>query len=70
LKINTLPSSSLAITIFCPKITQFYDSLIEENKIILGANELNINNNYFLLFPINIRECISGEIFITSLSMY
>ena len=70
LKINVAPSSSLALIISCPKILQFYDSLIKEKNIVLGANEINLYNKYFLLFPINVRKCVSGEIYISVLSMY
>jgi len=69
LKINTLPSSSLALLISCPRISEFYTSLIQEQEIILGQNEINIDGNYYLIFPVNVRECVAGEIFISSISM-
>ena len=69
LKINTAPSSSLALLISSPAITKFYDSIIKENKIALGANEINLKGKYYLIFPVNIRKCVPGEIFISSLSM-
>ena len=69
LKINTIPSSSLMLTINCPKISQYYADLIENRKIIISENERNILNNYFLLFPVNVRECVVGEIYISYLTM-
>ena len=69
LKIITLPSSSLILAISCPKIPQFFGTIFEKKQIFLGGNEKQINNGYSLIFPINVRQCMSGEIFISDLSM-
>ena len=63
-KFITPPSSSFILLFACDDI-----KLIKKKSYKLKKNEIILDNKYYLMFTINIRDCNNGEIFIQLLSM-
>lgn len=64
IKFITPPSSSFILLFTCDDI-----KMIKKKTYKLKKNEIILDNKYYLMFTINIRDCNNGEIFIQLLSM-
>lgn len=66
LSIFTNPSSSFSIQFFYSSILLFKN----QRRVIKKRNEFYTEEMYSVIFTLNFRECILGEVFISSLYMY
>lgn len=53
------PNNKIILSATSTKIMKFHHKYINESE-----NEKNLSSSYSLLFEINLRECIIGEIYI------
>lgn len=70
IKLSAQPPSTFFLAISCSEIPKFYKEVYEKKGWKLKPNEIVFNDNYYLFATVNIRNCISGEIFLPSLLMF
>ena len=59
------PDAEVFFKVSSPTILRYYSELLSINSTLA---DLNINDNYFFIFSIQLRKCIVGEIFISQIN--